>query len=122
VSALYVLAAASLAVGVGLTIRGARIRQEKRANPGAIASVEFQFLMEEDHNTRAGLGRALAILNGGESDECDAAEILVALARRAFASGDLRAEMFEAFAAAANHGEHSAMIERKIWEILKGGA
>jgi hypothetical protein len=76
--------------------------------------------MEEDPNTRAGLSRALAILNGGESDEYDAAEILVALARRAFDGGDSRAGMFEAFAAAANHSEHSATVEVKIWEILEG--
>lgn len=117
ISALSVVA---LVVGVALTIRGARIRREERANPGAIAEVRFQFLAEEEPAIRYGLGRALAILEGAETEERDAAEVLGEIARHAFKIGDQRSGMLEAFAAAANHPEHLAAVEVKIWQILEG--
>ena len=69
-----------------------------------------------------GLGRALAVVTGeGEDDpETRYAEIVGDLARHAFATGETRSAMLEAFAAALNHPQHSRAIETIIWTILEG--
>lgn len=116
------LAVTALAVGTYMTIRGARIRREEEIAPGPIAELRFQFLAEEEPAVRQGLGRALAIVSGDgdDSPEVNFAEIVGELGRYAFATGDTRSDMLEAFAAALDHPERAEEIERAVWTILEG--
>lgn len=110
------------ALAVRFASRAHALRIHALATPkSARQKIEYLFLATDDDGARRGLKRAMDLIDLEEDAEPsgnDYQEVVGDLGRHAQRTGDDRAGMLEALAAALNHPEFAAEIEAAIWVII----